>query len=406
MDLVLGLSMTATAVRWVLVEGTTGEGAPIDHGTLDMAGRGPLDAATLVAGLPESVTQRVHAVGVTWTRQAEAAADPVLAALAGHGLENVIVVSEVEATEVLAQGIADITGNGRVAVCAVEPGVALVAVVDGGEVTVERIDRPVDGSDVAALSHELRAMVDATAFEAVFVLGSGYLDPIVSSLSAATTTPVITAAEADFALARGAALTSALAVNILDAEPARRRRLSTTGALACVLGGAVITFVVSGSIALGLQLAPSSDKPDVTNVAEQVAPAASPPSPAQAAPPPASEAPAPPAAPAVAETIALAPPPPPEAAPVPAADDPPQGPPPVYSEPLAPAPAYVPPAAPPPVPAYVPPAPAYQPPAPAYVPPPPPAYAPPAQPKPRLRDRIIEKIPIINRFHEPQYPTG
>lgn len=67
-------------------------------------------------------------------------------------------------------------------------------------------------------------------------------------------------------------------------------------------------------------------------------------------------------------------------------------------------PAYIPPA-----PVYTPPAPAYVPPAPApaYVPPaPPPNYVPPAPPQPRLRDRIIERIPIINRFHEPelQYP--
>ena len=27
-----------------------------------------------------------------------------------------------------------------------------------------------------------------------------------------------------------------------------------------------------------------------------------------------------------------------------------------------------------------------------------------ARQKPRLRDRIIERIPIINRFHEPDYP--
>jgi hypothetical protein len=59
-----------------------------------------------------------------------------------------------------------------------------------------------------------------------------------------------------------------------------------------------------------------------------------------------------------------------------------------------------PPAAPPPVydtpPAALPPAPAYVPPAPA------PNYVPPAPPpQPRLRDRIIERIPIINRFHEP-----
>jgi hypothetical protein len=44
-------------------------------------------------------------------------------------------------------------------------------------------------------------------------------------------------------------------------------------------------------------------------------------------------------------------------------------------------------------------------PEPAYVPPPP-QTQPQQQPQPRLRDRIIEKIPIINRIHEPkpQYP--
>jgi hypothetical protein len=61
---------------------------------------------------------------------------------------------------------------------------------------------------------------------------------------------------------------------------------------------------------------------------------------------------------------------------------------------------YQPPAAPPPV--YQAPAPVYVPPVPAYVPPP--AYVPAPPPQPRLRDRIIERIPIINRFHEPQYP--
>jgi hypothetical protein len=43
------------------------------------------------------------------------------------------------------------------------------------------------------------------------------------------------------------------------------------------------------------------------------------------------------------------------------------------------------------------------PPAPVSVPPP--DYVPPAPPQPRLRDRIIERIPIINRFHEPN-PYG
>jgi hypothetical protein len=69
-------------------------------------------------------------------------------------------------------------------------------------------------------------------------------------------------------------------------------------------------------------------------------------------------------------------------------------------------PMIVPPAGPPPAPADVPPpAPADVPP-PAYVPPAPaPNYVPPPPPQPRLRDRIIERIPIINRFHEPN-PYG
>jgi hypothetical protein len=43
---------------------------------------------------------------------------------------------------------------------------------------------------------------------------------------------------------------------------------------------------------------------------------------------------------------------------------------------------------------------------PAALPPAPaPVYVPPPPPQPRLRDRIIERIPIINRFHEPD-PYG
>ncbi|WP_060941804.1 DUF7157 domain-containing protein, partial [Mycolicibacterium vaccae] len=64
---------------------------------------------------------------------------------------------------------------------------------------------------------------------------------------------------------------------------------------------------------------------------------------------------------------------------------------------IPPAPAYVPP---PPPANFVPPAPA----APAYVPPPAQVPAiPPVPQQPRLRDRIIERLPIINRFHEPQF---
>lgn len=170
--------------------------------------------------------------------------------------------------------------------------------------------------------------------------------------------------------------------------------MSRTSVLASVLVAAGVTLVISLSVVLGLQA--TSDSPSEaknSNANGEQLEGATVPSEAKAAMAapkleqrPAAPAPKPvarpapePAAPPVAQTMVAVPPAP---AAVPDADPP----------------AYVPPAA-----AYVPPAPAYTPP-PAYVPPQP--QVPAVQPEPRLRDKIIERIPIINRFHDPQpmYP--
>ena len=254
----------------------------------------------------------------------------------------------------------------------------MLAVVDAGGVTVERIDRlgDADATEVTAAATASWESAVRTP-EAVFVLGSGDLDPIVDELTAASDVPVISAAEADLAMARGAALAAATAVGTLDAQAASAGllRYSRTGALTSVLVAAVVTFVVSLAAVVGLQAVPDQpEQRDVVDAADRGVPAAPVPSVAKAAPvspPAAPQKPVPrdppgvlsrQSPPQVAETVVLAPP-------------------------QAPAPVYLPP------------------PAPVYVPPPVPVYVPPvAPPKPRLRDRIIEKIPIINRFHEPQYP--
>jgi hypothetical protein len=387
-DLVLGLSMTSADVRWVLVEGTTAEGATICRDAVDFD---TLDDVIAAVG-----DNRLHAIGVTWASEAESAASTLLDALAARGLDNVITVSEQEAADSLATGIAD-RGYGDVAVCIVEPDDALVALVDADGVTTERVDPTAD---------DMLALLDRSDGqpEAIFVLGSAdNIDSIATSFHGAAV-PVITAAEADLALARGAALASARAVNTLEARPTPWRMPSRIGALTSVVAAAVVVFVVSLSVALGLGLTLDTDSTvaqrDTANTADQPARVPTAPSVAQAvphpvpaAPPPPPAAPPPEAAPPVAHTIVEAAAPAPEAAPV---VEPPAAPPPVYDAP---------PAAPPPVPAYVPPAPANVPP-PAYVPPAPaPNYVPPAPPQPRLRDRIIERIPIINRFHEPN-PYG
>lgn len=394
MDLVLGLSMTSTDLRWVLVEGTTGEGATIHRDGIDFD---TLDDVLAAVG-----DNRLHAVGVTWTNEAEAQASMVLETLAARDLGNVIAISELEAADALAAGIAERAGYDDVAVCLVEPDAAVVALVTLDGVTVDRIARPLDGDDAVELPSSVIAQLDLDEWqpEAIFVVGSADdLELVMSSLAALTDSPVISAAEADLALARGAALASAQAVNALNTP--RAPFMSRTVALTSVLAAAVVIFVVSLSVALGLRLTPGTDstpeQPRVANAEVPAAPAPSvakavPESPRRAAPPPPA---APPreAAPSAARTVAVAVPPPPEVAPI---AEPPA------AAPIAPAPAYVPPA-----PVYTPPAPAYVPPAPANVPPAlPPNYVPPAPPEPRLRDRIIERIPIINRFHEPepQYP--
>ncbi|MGE0219640.1 DUF7159 family protein [Mycolicibacterium sp.] len=411
MDLVLGLSMTSSSVRWVLVEGTTGVGDPLERGSMPVGDGFDADAL-LAALLDKAGSRRVHAIGLSWSADAERTASAVWQALTDRHVENVIAVSDVEAAEALACGIAEIAGEGRVVVCVVEPAASVVAAVTPDGVIADRVDTAAVG-DVGGLEPD-----------AVIVVGSGDVAGVVAEVRARIDVPVVSADEADLALARGAALASASAVSLLDAqaEPARRE-FSPTATLASVLAAAVVTFVVSLSAALGLTFTPDTPAPQMARSVQEPVREASAPTPTKAAPvesePPAVPAqaapPEPPAAPPapevapVAETIAVAAVPAPEAPPAPLPEAPP-----VYEEPLAPAPeAYIPPA-----PAYVPPAPPpnYLPPAPAA----PPAFVPPAappaqiippqnsypQPQPRLRDRIIERIPIINRFHEPEYTYG
>ena len=361
MDLVLGLSMTSADVRWVLVEGPTAEGATICRDTADFD---TLDDVMAAVG-----DNRLHAVGVTWANEAEAAASTLLDALADRGLYNVITVSEEEAADALATGLADRAGFTDVAVCIAEPDDALLTVVDADGVTTDRIEPTADAA-FAALDR------NAAQPESIFVLGSADdLDSIADSFDGAGV-PVITAAEADVALALGAALASARAVNALDAPKARRRMPSRIAALTSVVAAALVAFVVSLSAVLGIGLTPDRDtavaQRDTAATVDQPAQLPAAPSPAKAAPQPVPVTPSPSPEPE-AQTIVEA------AAPLPDVPDAIQK---------------IVPVAAPPAPVGVPPAPDYVAPA------PPPVYVPPVPPpQPRLRDRIIERIPIINRFN-------
>ena len=433
MDLVLGVSVTSTALRFVLVEGAAGDGATVDSGTLAMPVPGDSLDALVSAVFGEgpyaaAPGQLPLAVGVTWTDGTAEQASALMAALSARGAPNVVSLSPAESAAALAAGLGDLAAHTEVAVCVAEPDIALVAVVTADTVHVDQVSR----DDAGTLARRVQEAADSTALypEAVYVLGSADdVDAVVSALAGRVTAPVLSAAEADLALARGAALASAQRpvgvhaslplAQVATGDP-RPRLTWRIPALTSVLVAALVTFVVSMSVALGLELTPQMRSDDdaatrqVASASDQgksaisaPVPGALPKAPKPAAPPPPPEAPpAPPpeaAVPAV-DMAPAAPAPEPEVAPVIE---------PVYAEPEVappPAPVYVPPA--PPV--YVPPAPAYAAPPPADVPPAPvaPAYTPPqagyvppvAPQQPRLRDRIIERLPIINRFHQPQYP--
>ncbi|MGZ5364562.1 MAG: DUF7159 family protein, partial [Mycobacterium sp.] len=266
MDLVLGISMTSAAVRWALVEGTTGEGATISRGAFDLEDAvAPDDLLDVL--LIDEPDNRMHAIGLTWTNDATDAASAVLEAVRARGYDNVIAVSELEAGDVLASGIAAIADYEDVAVCIVEPDAAVVAIVNSEGVTVDRFGRPSDGSDVVELPSSVMAMLELDDWrpDSIFVVGSAEdLDLIKTTLEAVTDAPVFSAAEADLALARGAALAAARAVNGL--ETTETHKPSRVRALTAVLVAAAVALVVSLSVALGLSLSPSvPEQPHAAN---------------------------------------------------------------------------------------------------------------------------------------------
>jgi hypothetical protein len=252
MGLVLGLSVTSKDIRAVLVDGLSGEGDQVAHAVLDISDTDALDALDAEEFLdPLLIDGELHAVGLTWSADAEPAATKVRAALSVlGGAAPMLDVPDIEATKALALGIADITGNHYLVACVVEPDHAVIARVDWQQATAERFDNP----DIGVLAKHVCAAAESARPRprAFFVLGSGDTDALVDELADTTERPVITAAEANLALPRGAALAAAQAATALRTPPPG---ISKTGVVSSVLAGAVVVFVVSVSVAVWPHLA-------------------------------------------------------------------------------------------------------------------------------------------------------
>ncbi len=292
---------------------------------------------------------------MTWSDDAAVEASLLLDSLADSGFDNIIPIRLPEATEAFARAIGQVIGSAVTAVCVVEPDAVVALAVDTHENSVQ-----------TAVSYDLETDQDLIGWladvsnrdgwqpDGLVLLGSGdELDVIARQLEQVLGIPVFAPAEAELALARGAALASVNGIGLFDdplfiaPEPALdgKRSPARSGPVAMLVGG-VLTFVVSASAAAGIALLPDrgqthTDQRPVVDTAQTAAPrpvsapvAPPPEQPAPSAPPEAAYEPAPevamteePAPEVPAEVPANAP----AAAPVEAA-----APPPVVTDPTVP----------------------------------------------------------------------
>jgi hypothetical protein len=281
-DAVLGLSVTPSAVGLVLVEGQDADGATMDRDAFDVHFRGRSSAlrtseqaaAAVLRSEALAATRghRLHSIGVTWSDDADTEASLLLKSLTDSGFDNVVPVRLPQATEALARGIAEVIGYHTTAVCVLEP-----------ETVIALIVHTRDGSVQTAVNHTIVTEDDLIRWlsavftradwqpEALVMVGSGGDDELMPILEDALSVPVFAPAEAQLALARGAALASAQNVDFTFTDEAadagergpfasRRRQVGQAGPVALLVAG-ILTFTVSASIAVSLQLAPRKDTP-------------------------------------------------------------------------------------------------------------------------------------------------
>ena len=220
MELVLGVSMTPTAVRLALVEGEKADGVVVDHDVFCIAtdasatSRPPDEVIATVLGTQEGAIAAGHrlvSTGVAWTDRAEAAV--LREALVARGIEGVLLVSELHAAAALAQTVGRAVGYDKTALMFVERETATLAIVETGDGSVVKVlSENLHGGDATAVVSEMVTdrSIQESVVQSLFVVGSGVdVSVLKAHLTDLVAVPVIAPEEPQLALARGAALASA-----------------------------------------------------------------------------------------------------------------------------------------------------------------------------------------------------
>jgi hypothetical protein len=275
LDTVLGLSMTSTAVGLVLVEGHEADGEIMDQDAFDIPtrrGATAISSSDYVAGALSRTRaiargRRPSAIGVTWSDGSELEASLFLKSLTEAGYQNIVAVRSPEAGEALARGIGRAVGYRQTSVCLLEPETIVVSVVNTEDGAVQTVEHP--ENDIGdGLTRWLTEVFDRNDWvpECLIVVGpDAGLNGFTPRLERALGIPVFAPAEAEFALARGAALASAQGPDATAATAGstsrrgRPRSVAHTTALTMLVGGTA-TFVASVCLAAGLKLTSASNE--------------------------------------------------------------------------------------------------------------------------------------------------
>jgi hypothetical protein len=292
--------MTPTSVGLVLVEGQDADGATMDRDAFDVyqssiqSSEQATAAVLRTEALAANRGLRLNSIGVTWSEDADAQASALMQSLSDSGFDNVVAIRLPEATEALARGMAAVIGYQTTAVCVIEPDAVISLVVNTSDGAVQTAFNHSIDCDESLISWLSTVFTKADwQPEALVVVGSaGGFESILHKLEDALSVPVFAPAEAELALARGAALASAQTIELprvdydsdfggdfggeyaheydydrsrstgrhRSPESTEERSISLghTGAVTMLVAG-VVTFVVSVSIAVSLELAPHRD---------------------------------------------------------------------------------------------------------------------------------------------------
>ena len=224
MDIALGVSVTGTTVHMVLVEGARADGVTIETDVFDTSA---VDGA-VAPSTSEQVSAAILATQTTARRSGhdviatglvidhDADADDYRYSLAARGIDDVTLVSGLQAAGALANAVGRAIGYSATGFVFINGHTATLSVVEGADqATRELASRTLNDTDPLSDLRNLLTCLDVgerTDPQGLFVIGSGMdLVAVKSRLQATSTRPVIVPEEPEWALARGAALVAATA---------------------------------------------------------------------------------------------------------------------------------------------------------------------------------------------------